>query len=169
MSEGEETKWRLGVQSEGAEERAAELAAEEDEKKEQLQQKVQTNAEELGGGGEGSIVTRQVEVPIVETPSRAKRVTKTKHPALKREQGSGIDMTKIARELERQSNQLAKLEKLILLLQRSVNKIDKQSNTIKQLSMQISQLQRHIRSTKSQGKKQANRSKKKRSIKERRS
>jgi hypothetical protein len=37
MSEGEETKWRLGVQSEGVEERAAELSAEEDEKKEQLQ------------------------------------------------------------------------------------------------------------------------------------
>jgi hypothetical protein len=114
MSEGEETKWRLGVQSEGVEERAAELSDEEDEKKEQLQQKVQTKAEELGGGGEGSIVTRQEEAPIVETSSRVKRVAKTKRPALRREQGSDIDMTKISRQLERQANQLARIEKGIL-------------------------------------------------------
>ena len=169
MSEGEETKWRLGVQSEGVEDRAAELSAEEDEKKEQLQQKVQTKAEELGGGGEGGIVTRQEEAPIVETSSRLKRVAKTKRPALRREQGSDIDMTKISRQLERQANQLARIEKGILPLQRSVNKRDKLSNSIKHLSTQISQIHRHIRSTKSQGKKLASGSKRRRSIKGRRS
>jgi hypothetical protein len=39
MSEGEETKWRLGVQSEGVEDRAAELSAEEDEKKDSCSKK----------------------------------------------------------------------------------------------------------------------------------
>ena len=33
MLEGEETKWRLGVEPEQAEERAAELSSEEDERK----------------------------------------------------------------------------------------------------------------------------------------
>jgi hypothetical protein len=169
VSESEETKWRLGVQSEGAEERAAELSAEEDEKKEQLRQKVQTKAEELGGGGEESIVTRQGEGPIVETPSKGKRATKTKRPASRRELSSNIDMTKISRQLERQANQLARIEKVILPLQKSVNKIDRQSDTIKQLSTQILQIQRHIRKTKSQGKKPARGSKKRKGIKGRQS
>jgi len=34
MLEGEETKWRLGVEPEQAEKRAAELSSEEDEQKE---------------------------------------------------------------------------------------------------------------------------------------
>jgi hypothetical protein len=169
MSEGEETKWRLGVQTEGAEERAAELSAEEDEKKEQLQQKIQTKAEELGGGGEGSIVTKPEEAPIVETPPKGKQVAKTKRPVLRREMGSNIDMTKISQQLERQANQLSRIEKVILPLQRSVNKIDKQSNTIKQLYTQISQIQRRLLSTKSQGKKPASRSKKRGSMKGRQS
>jgi hypothetical protein len=38
MSESEETKWRLGVMPEEAEEGAAKLSSEEDEKKEELQQ-----------------------------------------------------------------------------------------------------------------------------------
>jgi hypothetical protein len=169
MSESEETKWRLGVQSEEAEERAAELSAEEDDEKEQLQQKVQTKAEELGSGGEGSLVTRPGGMPIVETHPKGKRVAKTKRPALMREQGSNIDMTKILRQLERQANQLARIEKVILPFQKSVNKIDRQSDTIKQLFTQILQIQRHIRKTKSQGKKPARGSKKRRSIKGRRS
>jgi hypothetical protein len=169
MSEGEETKWRLGVQSEGAEERAAELSAEEDEKKEQLQQKIQTKAEELGGGGEGSIVTKPEEAPIVETLPKGKQAAKTKRPALTREMGSNIDMTKILQQLERQADQVSRIEKVILPLQRLVNKIDKQANTIKQLYMQISQIQRRLRSIKSQGKKPASRSKKRGSIKGRQS
>ena len=39
MSESEESKWRLGVEPEQAEERAAELSSEEDGKKEELQRK----------------------------------------------------------------------------------------------------------------------------------
>jgi hypothetical protein len=168
MSESEETKWRLGVQSEEAEERAAELSAEEDVEKEQLQQKVQTKAEELGSGGEGSLVTRPGG-PIVETHPKGKQATKTKRQASRRELSSNIDMTKISRQLERQANQLARIEKVILPFQKSVNKIDRQSDTIKQLFTQILQIQRHIRKTKSQGKKPARGSKKRRSIKGRRS
>jgi hypothetical protein len=169
MSEGEETKWRLGVQSEGAEERADELCAEENEMKEKLQQKVQTNAEEQGGGSEGSLVTKQEKVPIMETHPSEKRIAETKRPVSRRERGSNIDMTKISKQLERQANQLAKIEKVILPLQRSVNKIDNQSNTIKQLYTQISQIQRHMHSTKNQGKKPASGSKKRGNIKGRRS
>jgi archaellum component FlaC len=82
-------------------------------------------------------------------------------------------MEKISKQLERQANQLTRIEKVILPLQRSVNKIDKQSNTIKQLYTKVTQLQRQIRPTKSQGaqkkrgKNLASRSKKRRSLKRR--
>ena len=46
MLEGEETKWRLGVEPEQAEERAAELSSEEDEQKEELQQTIHARANE---------------------------------------------------------------------------------------------------------------------------
>lgn len=50
MSESEETKWRSGIKPEESEEGAAKLPAEEDEKKEELQQTVQAKVEEMGGG-----------------------------------------------------------------------------------------------------------------------
>jgi hypothetical protein len=62
MSESEETKWRLGVEPEESEERAAELSSEENEKKEELQQTIQAKSEEIGGGeGEGSLVAEPAE------------------------------------------------------------------------------------------------------------
>jgi hypothetical protein len=169
MSENDETKWRLGVEPQKVEERAAELSSEEDEKREELQQTIQTNVEEIGGGGEGSLVTRPEEVSIVETPPRKERKAKTKRQTVEREVDSSNNMTKISKQLERQANQLAKIEKVILPLQRSVNKIDKQSNMIKQLYTVVTQLQRHVRSAKNQGRKLANRSNKRRSQKIRRS
>ena len=64
MSESEESKWRLGVEPEQAEERAAELSSEEDGKKEELQQTIQARADEIGGGGgEGSVATGAEEEP----------------------------------------------------------------------------------------------------------
>ena len=60
-----------------------------------------------------------------------------------------------------QANQLTRIEKVILPLQKSVNKIDKQSNTIKQLYMEVTQLQRQIRSTKSRKQNQSIQKKKK--------
>jgi hypothetical protein len=164
MSESEETKWRLGAESEEAEKRAAELFPEEDEKKEELQQTIQTKAEEIGGGGEGSLITKLEEVPIIEPPKKKERIVKAKQPTVKKiETDSSISMVKISKQLERQANQLARIEKVVLPLQRSVNKMDKQSNTIKQLYTRVIQLQRHILSTKNR--KQDQGSQKKKSLK----
>jgi hypothetical protein len=151
MSESEETKWRLGAEPEEAVERAAELSAKEDEKKEELQQTTQTNAEEIGRGGEGSLIARLQEVPITEAPKKKQRIAK--HPTVKIEPvkiepDSSKSMVKISKQLERQAAHLARIEKIVLPLQKSVNRINKQSNTIKQLYTVVTQLQMHIRSTK---------------------
>lgn len=84
MSESEETKWRLGVVPEEAEEGAAKLPSEEDEKKEELQQTIQAKAEEIGGGeGEGNLVSGPAEEePITEPPKKKER--KAKGPSLKK-------------------------------------------------------------------------------------
>lgn len=145
MSESEETKWRLGTEPEEAEDRAAELSSEEDEKKEELIQTVQTNAEQIGRGGEGSLITGPEE--ITEAPQKNEMIVKTKRPTAKTEPNSGTNIAKISKQLERQANQLTRIEKVILPLQKSVDKIDKQSNTIKQLYGMITQLQKQIRST----------------------
>jgi hypothetical protein len=76
MLESEETKWRLGVEPEQAEERAAELSSEEDEQKEELQQTIQAKADEIGGGGEGSIVAEPAEEPIADAPKKKERKAK---------------------------------------------------------------------------------------------
>jgi hypothetical protein len=72
MSESEETKWRLGAEPEEAVERAAELSAEEDEKKEELQQTIRTNAEEIGRGGEGSLIARLQEYRLLKPQRKSK-------------------------------------------------------------------------------------------------
>jgi exonuclease VII small subunit len=148
MSEGEETKWRLGTEPEEAEERAAELTSQENETKDELQHTIQTKVEEIGGGGEGSLITRPEEVPITEVPRKKEQVEKANRPNTKKEQDSSKNMEKISKELERHANRLTRIEKVILPLERSVNKIDKQSNTIKQLHTKVTQLQKQIRSTK---------------------
>jgi hypothetical protein len=146
MSESEETKWRLGAEPEEAVERAADLSAEEDEKKEELQQTIQTNAEEIGRGGEGSLIARPQEIPITEAPKKKQRIAKAEHPTVKIEPDSS--KVKISKQLERQAAHLARIEKIVLPLQKSVNRINKQSNTIKQLYTVVTQLQMQIRSTK---------------------
>jgi hypothetical protein len=148
MSESEETKWRLGTEPEEAEESATELSYEEDEKKEGLQQTVQSKAEEIGGGGEGSLVTRPEEVPISEFPKKKEQISRTKRPSVKREPNSNNGIVNISKQLERQAAQLASIEKVVLRLRKSVDRVDKQSNKIKQLYLEVSQLQRQIRSTK---------------------
>lgn len=57
-------------------------------------------------------------------------------------------MVKISKQLERQAAHLARVEKIVLPLQKSVNRINKQSNTIQQLYTVVTQLQMQIRSTK---------------------
>ena len=107
MLEGEETKWRLGVEPEQAEERAAELSSEEDEQKEELQQTIQARADEIGGGGEGSIATGAEEEPITEVLKKKERKAKAL-TVKKSEPNTSKDMTK---QIERQANQLARIEK----------------------------------------------------------
>jgi hypothetical protein len=80
MSENEETKWGLGAEPEEAEESAAKLSSEEDEKKEELQQTIQSKVEEIGGGGEGRLVTRPEDVPITQSPRKRKQVVKQNVP-----------------------------------------------------------------------------------------
>jgi hypothetical protein len=154
MSESEETKWRLGVKVKEAEESEAELSSEEDEKKEELQQTIQAKAQEIGGGegGEGRFVSGPAEEePITEPPKKRERKAKAKGPSLKkRELGSSKSMANISKQVERQANQLIKIEKAILYLQKMISKIDKQSNTIKQLYIAVTQLQRQVRSSRNQ-------------------
>ena len=57
-------------------------------------------------------------------------------------------MVKISKQLERQAAHLARIEKKVLPLQKSVSRINKQSNTIKQLYNVVTQLQMQMRSTK---------------------
>ena len=167
MLEGEETKWRLGVEPERAEERAAELSSEEDEQKEELQQTIHARANEIGGGGEGSFIAEQTEEPIADTPK--KKEMKAKSLTVKKsEPDTSKDMTK---QIERQSNQLTRLEKAITSLQKSINKTDKQSNTIKQIYVVVTQIQRQIGSSKNRKQVQATQKKgvrKKRLLKRRR-
>jgi hypothetical protein len=155
MLEGEETKWRLGVEPEQAEERAAELSSEEDEQKEELQQTIQARADEIGGGEEGSVVAEPAEEPIADAPK--KKEMKAKSLTVKKsESGTSKDMTK---QIERQANQLTRIEKAITSLQKSINKTDKQSNTIKQIYVVVTQIQRQIRSSKNRKQVQATRKK----------
>lgn len=70
-------------------------------------------------------------------------------------------MVKISKQLERQATRLARIEKVILPLQKSFNKIDNQSNTIKQLYTVVTQLQRQIRLTKNRKQNQGIQKKKK--------
>jgi hypothetical protein len=63
----------LVIEKEGIAERLRHYAAKsEDEKKEELQHTIQTNVEELGGGGEGSLITGPEEIPITE-PRRKRK------------------------------------------------------------------------------------------------
>src|SRR5215207_103744 len=150
MSESEETKRRLGVKPEEAEEGAVELPTKEDDKKEELQQTIQTKAEEIGRGEGGFVAEPAEEEPLTEAPKKMEQKVKVKAkgPSLKkREPDSSKNMANISKQVERQANQLIKIEKIIVSLQKSV---DKQSNTIKQLYGVVTQLQRQVRSSKNQ-------------------
>jgi chromosome segregation ATPase len=151
MLESEETKWRLGVEPEQAEERAAELSSEEDTKKEELQQTIQARADEIGGGGEGSIVAEPTEEPIADTPKKKERKAK----ALTAKKSKPDTSKSMEKQIERHANQLTRIEKAITSLQKSVNEVDKQSNTIKQIYVVVTQLQKQIRSSKNQKQVQA--------------
>ena len=145
MSESEETKWRLSPQIDKTEENAEVVTAslsEDEQKKDELQQRIQMKAENIGGG-EGSNVTRPEEVPVAEAPRKQKGTkSKLKYTARRKRES---DTNNISKQLERQADQLTRIEKVILPLQKSVNRIEKQSNTIKQLYSSVTYLQRHVR------------------------
>ena len=145
MSESEETKWRLSPEIDKTEENAEVVTAplsEDEQKKDELQQRIQMKAENIGGG-EGSNVTRPEEVPVAKAPRKQKGTkSKLKYTARRKRES---DTNNISKQLERQADQLTRIEKVILPLQKSVNRIEKQSNTIKQLYSSITYLQRHVR------------------------
>jgi hypothetical protein len=143
MSESEETKWRLSTASEQRD--TASSSSEEQEKKEELQERVQSKAEDIDGGGEGSLVTK-TDVPIIEA---RKQQRKTRKKSLKSSDASRKkepinNLATISKLLKKQANQLARIEKISQQLQKSFNKMDKQSNTIKQLYTIVTQLQRQL-------------------------
>jgi hypothetical protein len=147
MSENEETGWRLSVETGQEEkERAAGPLAEDEKQEEELQQKVQAKAEDIAGGGEASLVTKPEEVPIIEPTKQGRKVMKKslKARAATRKKESNNNLATISKQLEKQANDLVRIEKLIQPLQKSFNKIDKQSNTIKQLYTILTQLQRQM-------------------------
>src|ERR671921_169991 len=130
MSESEETKWRLSPQIDKTEENAEVVTAslsEDEQKKDELQQRIQTKAENIGGG-EGSNVTRSEEVPVAEAPRKQKGTkSKLKYTARRKRES---DTNNISKRLERQADQLTRIEK--------------QLNTIKQLYSSVTYLQRHV-------------------------
>jgi hypothetical protein len=144
MSESEETKWRLSPEIDKTEENAEVVTAslsEDEQKKDELQQRIQTKAENIGGG-EGSHVTRPEEVRVAEAPRKQKGTKPNLKYTARRKRES--DTNNISKQLKRQADQLTRIEKVILPLQKSVNRIEKQSNTIKQLYSSVTYLQRHV-------------------------
>jgi hypothetical protein len=151
MSENEEMKWRLSTET-GQEEDKASSSSEEQQEKEALQETVQAKAEDIAGGeGEASLLTKpEEEVPITDKQYQSTtKEKKTKKPSkakvlTKKKEYDNANLTGISRQLEKQSNQLVKIEKVLQPLQKSFNKIDRQSITIKQLYSVVMQLRREI-------------------------
>jgi hypothetical protein len=149
MSENEEMKWRLSTETGPEEDKAA---AEEQQEKEALQERVQIKAEDIAGGGEASLLTKPEEEKVPITDKQYQSTTKekrTKKPSkakvlTKKKESDNANLTGISKQLEKQSNQLVKIEKVLQPLQKSFNKIDRQSITIKQLYSVVIQLQREI-------------------------
>ena len=135
MSEAEETGWRAAGDAEAAqEEKAAAPTEEEDEeqeRKEELQQRVQARAEDLGGE-EASLIKDTEEgekVPITETkyePPSKKVRKKTGKPSKSKAATpkNNTNLISMSKQLEKQSKQLARIEKVIQSLQSSFNNIN---------------------------------------------
>jgi hypothetical protein len=151
MSENEEMKWRLSTETGQEEDKASSSSSEEQQEKEALQERVQAKAEDIAGGGEASLLTKpEEEVPITykqyESQNKEKKTKKPSKAKIltKKKESDNANLTGISKQLEKQSNQLVKIEKVLQPLQKSFNKIDRQSITIKQLYSVVMQLQREI-------------------------
>jgi hypothetical protein len=146
MSESEETEWRLRSTETKQEDKVLSPSL-EGKNRADLQERVQAKAEAIGGGsggGEGSLVTKLEEIPATEDTKQGgktmKKSLKTEGAIRKKE--SKNNLATISKQLEKQANQLARIEKLIQASQKSFHTIDKQSNTIKKLYTIVTQLQR---------------------------
>jgi hypothetical protein len=136
MSESEETEWRLTTEAD-PDDTAAKLEGQQ--QKEQLQKTVQANVEDIGGGGEGSLVTKPQEMPLTEATKKQqhqrRKTTKNPHKTTtattNKKEANNSNLVAISKQLEKQANQLVRIERIIHPLQKSLNKMDKQSNTIK--------------------------------------
>ena len=153
MSENEEMKWRLSTDTGQEEDKASSSSSEDQQEKEALQERVQAKAEDIaGGGGEASLLTKPEEgIPITDKQyqsttkeKKTKKPSKAKVLTKKKKESGNANLTGISKKLEKQSNQLVKIEKVLQPLQKSFNKIDRQSITIKQLYSVVMQLQREI-------------------------
>ena len=144
MSESEETEWRLSDMEPKQDDRVSSSSVEPEN--EDLQERVQAKAEAIGGGGagQGSLVTKPEEIPVTEATKQGGKTMKKslKARGTTRKKGSNNGFATISKQLEKQANQLARIEKLIQPLQKSFHKIDDQSNTIKKLYTIVTQLQR---------------------------
>jgi hypothetical protein len=144
MSENGEAEWRAAGGAEAAQEEKAAAPTEEneeEEKKEELQQRVQARAEDLGGEDASLITETKYESPSKEARKTRKSSKKSKAVTPKKDI---INLISMSKQLEKQSRQLARIEKVIQSLKSSFNKIDRQSNTMKQLYGTVTQLQRQI-------------------------
>lgn len=144
MSESEETEWRVSDMEPKQDDRVSSSVEQENE---DLQERVQAKAEAIGRGGEGgqgSLVTKPEEIPVTQATKQAGKTIKKSLRAgsTTRKKGSNNNFATISKQLEKQTNQLARIEKLIQPLQKSFHKIDNQSNTIKKLYIIVTQLQR---------------------------
>ena len=86
-----------------------------------------------------SLLTKpEEEVPITDKQYQSTtKEKKTKKPSkakvlTKKKQSDNANLTGMSKQLEKQSNQQVKIEKLLQPLQKSFNKIDRQSTTVKQ-------------------------------------
>ncbi len=150
MSESEETEWRLNTEADPEDTAAAKLEGQQ--QKEQLQKTVQANVEDIGGGGEGSLVTKPQEMPLTEATKKQqhqrRKTTKNPHKTTtattNKKEANNSNLVAISKQLEKQANQLVRIERIIHPLQKSLNKMDKQSNTIRQLYTIVIQFQRQM-------------------------
>jgi hypothetical protein len=151
MSEDKETGWRaVGGAEEVRQKEIAAATTKEENDDEELQQRVQARAEDLGGE-EASLITETEEgevIPITETkyesPSKKARKTRKSSKSKAAIPKKDINLISMSKQLEKQSRQLARTEKVIQSIQSSYNKIYRQSNTMKQLYGVVTQLQRQM-------------------------
>src|SRR5919112_1610132 len=121
MSESEETEWRLRSTEIKQDDKVS--SSLEAQNREDLQERVQAKAEAIGGGSrggqEGSLTTKpEEEIPATEGTKQGGRTMKKslKARAATRKKESNNNLATISKRLEKQSDQLARIEKLYTIV-----------------------------------------------------